>query len=166
MAGKFRSFFAVLGLGTKKPEYTPFSTPEITNNSGKPLTVATPIPVVSTLLPTISNEDSMVDITPTPADSSILIDSLSGIGVSGKDVDLVKVRVLGVERAKVVAMWGYKGTKRDQPATFKRFIDLTTDHLLNIKKNSKMVTSDELRIIDSILEDRIASGEVDANILN
>ena len=102
------------------------------------------------------------DLTP---DNSTLIDSLEGIEVSGDAADLLKVRVLDVERAKMLAMWGSKGVNQDEPTKFQRLVDLTTEHLVNIKKNSQHVTDDERRIIDSILEDRVAAGEADAGVL-
>jgi hypothetical protein len=108
-------------------------------------------------------DSTFEDVTP---DTSTLMDSLEGISVDGPDADLVKVRVLGVERAKHVAMWGTKGLNGDQPTKFQRLVDLTTEHLLNIKKNSPKVSPDERRIIDSILEDRVAAGEADAAVLS
>lgn len=101
-----------------------------------------------------------VNVTP---DNGTILDSLEGIEVAGTEADLVKVRVLGVERAKAVAMWGSKGLSGDEPTKFQRLVDLTTEHLLNIKANSQKVTPDERRIIDSILEDRVAAGDVDAD---
>ena len=101
----------------------------------------------------------------TTPDTSTLMDSLEGISVDGPIADLVKVRVLGLERAKHVAMWGTKGVNGDEPTSFKRLVDLTTEHLLNIKKNSPKVSTDERRIVDSILEDRVAEGTADAAIL-
>jgi hypothetical protein len=44
-------------------------------------------------------------------------------------------------------------------------VELSTEHLLNIKNNSQKVTPHELRLIDSILEDRVAAGEADADVL-
>jgi hypothetical protein len=106
--------------------------------------------------------DGGENITP---DTTTLIDSLEGIEVPGDHADLLKIRILGLERAKAVAMWGSKGVNGDQSTTFKRFADLTTEHLVNIKKNSVHVTDDERTIIDSILEDRVASGAADAAVL-
>lgn len=108
------------------------------------------------------DEPEFENITP---DTSTLIDSLQGIEVPGDVATLLKVRVLGVERAKAVAMWGTKGINHDEPCKFKRLADLTTEHLLNIKNNSRVATPDEITIIDSILEDRVASGEADASVL-
>jgi hypothetical protein len=122
---------------------------------------ASPVPTA----PFMSEDAELVDDTPEPSTASTLIDSLQDIEVAGDAADLVKVRVLGVERAKAVAMWGSKGQNHDEPTKFKRFLDLTTEHLLNIKNNSQAVTDDEIRIIDSILEDRVASGEADASVL-
>ena len=102
------------------------------------------------------------DITP---DTTTLIDSLEGIEVPGDSADLLKVRVLGLERAKLIAMWGSKGVNHDEPTKFNRLVDLTTEHLVNIKNNSANVSEDEKRIIGSILEDRVASGEADADVL-
>ena len=99
-------------------------------------------------------------------DTTTLLDSLEGLEVPGTEADLVYVRVLGLERAKLVAMWGYKGLNGNDPTKFQRLADLTTEHLLNIKANSTKVTKAERRIIDSILEDRVASGEVDAAVLD
>ena len=107
-------------------------------------------------------------VSPTTKDSfdeDVLVNSLEDISVLGTQADLLKVRVLGLERAKVVAMWGSKGISREEPTKFQRMADLTTEHLLNIKKHSEKVTIDERRIIDSILEDRVASGAEDASIL-
>lgn len=112
--------------------------------------------------PTTIPMPGYVNVTP---DNTTLLDSLEGISVQGTEADLVKVRVLGLERAKLVAMWGSKGLNGDEPTKFQRFSDLTTEHLLNIKNNSQKVTDDEKRIIVSILEDRVASGEVDADVL-
>jgi hypothetical protein len=97
--------------------------------------------------------------------TTTLIDSLEDIEVPGDKADLLKVRVLGLERAKLVAMWGSKGVNHDQPTVFQRLNDLTPEHLVNIKNNSLAVTEDERRIITSILEDRVASGEVDPDVL-
>jgi hypothetical protein len=113
----------------------------------------------------LSQDDGVVTFENITPDSSTLLDSLEGIAVDGTNADLVKVRVLGVERAKLVAMWGSKGVNGDESTKFQRMADLTTEHLLNIKKNSPKVTPDERRIIDSILEDRVASGEADADVL-
>jgi hypothetical protein len=101
----------------------------------------------------------------TPPDNTTLIDSLEGIEVPGEGADLLKVRVLGIERAKMVAMWGSKGHDHTEPTKFQRLVDLTTEHLVNIKANSSHVTDDERRLIDSILEDRVAAGEADADVL-
>ena len=99
-------------------------------------------------------------------DNTTLIDSLEGIEVPGEGADLLKVRVLGIERAKMVAMWGSKGQDHTEPTKFQRLVDLTTEHLVNIKANSSHVTDDERRLIDSILEDRIAAALlVDADVL-
>lgn len=94
-------------------------------------------------------------------DTTTLIDSLEGIEVLGTHAQLFKVRVLGLERAKAVAMWGTKGVNHNEPTKFKRLADLTIEHLFNIKNNSEHVTDDERAIIDSILEDREASAAVE-----
>jgi hypothetical protein len=107
-----------------------------------------------------------LDDTPEPSESATLIDSLQGIKESGMVADLIKVRVLGLARAKVVAMWGSKGRDGSEGTVFQRFLDLTTEHLLNIKRNSNSVSIDEKRIIDSILEDRVAAGTEDPSILD
>lgn len=108
-----------------------------------------------------SNADKFENVTP---NTTTIIDSLENITVNGDVADIVNVKVLGIERAKFVAMWGTKGVNGDDPIKFKRLVDLTTDHLINIKKNSLKVTEDELCIIDSILEDRIAFGEISKEV--
>ena len=108
------------------------------------------------------DNDEFEDHTP---DNTTLIDSLEGIEVPGEGADLLKVRVLGIERAKMVAMWGSKGQDHTEPTKFQRLVDLTTEHLVNIKANSSHVTDDERRLIDSLLEDRVAAGEADADVL-
>lgn len=112
-----------------------------------------------------NKEDEAVDELDDTPKTTTLIDSLEDIEVPGDKADLLKVRVLGLERAKLVAMWGSKGVNHDQPTVFQRLNDLTPEHLVNIKNNSLAVTEDERRIITSILEDRVASGEVDPDVL-
>lgn len=145
------AFLAGLAVGffVKTPESKPTSSPLMSE-----------VPTVD-----LSQDDGVVTFENITPDSSTLLDSLEGIAVDGTNADLVKVRVLGVERAKLVAMWGSKGVNGDESTKFQRMADLTTEHLLNIKKNSPKVTPDERRIIDSILEDRVASGEADADVL-
>jgi hypothetical protein len=103
--------------------------------------------------------------TPELSPAATLIDSLQGIEVSGESATLVKVRVLGVERAKYVAMWGTKGVDGNSPTVFKRLIDLTTEHLVNIREKSVKVSEDEKVIIESILEDRVAAGTDPESVL-
>lgn len=106
-----------------------------------------------------------LDDTPESSESATLIDSLQGIEESGVDADVVKVRTLGVARAAVVAVWGSKGVDGTSPTVFKRFLDLSTDHLVNIRDKSTKVTDDEKRVIESILENRVAAGKADNSVL-
>jgi hypothetical protein len=100
----------------------------------------------------------------TPDNSSTLLDSLEGISVPGTDADIVYVGILGLERAKLVAMWGSRGTGGTEPTKFQRFVDLSTDHLVAIRDNSHHVSKFEKRLIESILEDRVAAGEADEDV--
>jgi hypothetical protein len=98
--------------------------------------------------------------------SGALIDSLQGITVSGRDAKMVTVRVLGIERAKAVAMWGTKGIDGDEPTTFRRIADLSTEHLVNIRDKSSRASESDIAIINSVLEDRVAAGEADESLLD
>ena len=89
--------------------------------------------------------------------TNMLIESLRGISAAGDGADILKIQVLGLERAKLVAMRGTKGVNRDEPTRFIRFMDMTNDHLENTLKFGKNVSGDEKRIIESILEDRLAA---------
>jgi len=96
--------------------------------------------------------------TTNPTDGSTkLIESLRGISAAGDGADVLTIRVLGLERAKLVAMRGTKGVNRDEPTTFVRYMDMTDAHLENTLKFGKNVSGDEKRVIESILEDRQAA---------
>ena len=87
----------------------------------------------------------------------MLIESLRGISAAGDGADILTIHVLGLERAKLVAMRGTKGVNRDEPTMFVRYMDMTNSHLENALKFGRNVSGDEKRIIESILEDRAAA---------
>jgi len=171
MSRSLRVFVAGLGLGalasrllSSKEETL---TPPPTAVPAKPQFISEEAqPVAPEVLPVIAEEEDFDDTTPDKSDSSTLIDGLEGVTIPGKQFKGITVRTAGLAYAKTVAMWGTKGKFADQPTTFQRLVDLTTEHLIAIKTNSQKVTDDERLVINSILEDRVAAGEADESVLN
>jgi hypothetical protein len=100
--------------------------------------------------------DDINSVSAVPYEGKALVDSLRGIKVPGTAAKLYRVRVLGLERAKEIAMWGTKGVNHDQPTMFERLADLPVEHLRNILANSPTVTEPERIVINAILEEREA----------
>lgn len=60
------------------------------------------------------------------------------------------------ESAKKIARWGTYGKNGDQPLTYVRLIDCSTDHLKAILRTQEDRTDPEyVKIIKSILDDRV-----------
>lgn len=109
-------------------------------------------------LPVTTGPADSPTTTTNPSDgSTMLIESLRGISAAGDGADILTIHVLGLERAKLVAMRGTKGINRDEATKFVRFVDMSTEHLENTLKFGRNVSGDEKRIIESILEDRMAA---------
>jgi hypothetical protein len=111
-----------------------------------PATPTTPDAVVASVTPA-----AILDTTPKTDTLDAAVASLStGTGRA----DLVTIKVNGLDQAKQNAVWLTKGQDRTQPATAVRLVDCTSDHLKNIVLHKPDLSSDYLRIIESILEDR------------
>lgn len=126
---KIRQIVNYLTTVASAPAVTPVSTDG---------TAAAPAPSPVALVPTTDTLDA----------------ALAPAGFTSNRVELLTIKVAGLDDAKEYAVWLTKGRDRSQPATAVRLIDCTSDHLKNIVLNKPDLSGDYLRIIESILEDR------------
>lgn len=117
------------------------------------LTTVTPAPVV-----TVSTDGTAATPAPSPAalvpTTDTLDAALAPVGFTSNRVELLTIKVAGLDQAKQYAVWLTKGKDRTQPATAVRLVDCTSEHLKNIVLNKPDLSGDYLRVIESILEDR------------
>ena len=117
----------------------------------------TPAPTPTAVVPSTA----VVAVTPAMArdilatsKTDTLDAAVAGFTSGSGRVDLVTIKVNGLDEAKQNAVWLTKGKDRTQPATAVRLADCTSDHLKNILINKPDLSDDYRRVIESLLEDR------------